>query len=272
RSRARATAAPRDRGARLARSRRGRRGRRSRRRRSRRARAISCRGRLLGGLGRLGRILLGLDLRPQGREVQPGRHDQAEHQGEQERSPDHTGMIARVRVCCRLGPVMPVLPVAASLPYAQSYFHLGKIEFIPLPIQWFGVIVAIGVIIGAAILRRYAEWHGVSDETIRGITGWVMIPGFIGAHLFDVIAYQWHDAQDDPILIIERGKGISSYGGFIGGGLGWAFYVWWKRLPPRLMSDIAIVGLLPAFSIGRIGCTVVSDHIGAAVASDKWYS
>jgi hypothetical protein len=48
--------------------------------------------------------------------------------------------------------------------------------------------------------------------------------------------------------------------------------VWWKRLPPRLFADISIVGLLPAFSIGRIGCTVVSDHIGAAVDPDKWYS
>src|SRR5262249_62368235 len=50
------------------------------------------------------------------------------------------------------------------------------------------------------------------------------------------------------------------------------FYVWWNRLPVRLMADISIVGLLPAFSIGRIGCTVVSDHIGSAVDPSQWYS
>ena len=66
--------------------------------------------------------------------------------------------------------------------------------------------------------------------------------------------------------------GISSYGGFIGGALGFAMYVWWKRLPARLFADITIVGLLPAFTIGRIGCTVVSDHIGAAVDPDSWYA
>jgi prolipoprotein diacylglyceryltransferase len=38
------------------------------------------------------------------------------------------------------------------------------------------------------------------------------------------------------------------------------------------MADICIVGLLPAFSIGRIGCTVVSDHIGAAVDRAAWYA
>lgn len=151
------------------------------------------------------------------------------------------------------------------------YFHLGALD-IGIPIQSFGVIVAAGVLIGAALLRRYGEWHGVSDEHIRGITGWVTVSGFIGAHLFDVLAYQWHDLVRDPLLLIQVWKGISSYGGFIGGAIGFAIYVWWKQLPVRMIADTTIVGLLPAFSIGRIGCTVVSDHIGAAVDASKWYA
>jgi phosphatidylglycerol:prolipoprotein diacylglycerol transferase len=163
-----------------------------------------------------------------------------------------------------------MLHSAASV-IGLPYFHLGSLD-VGIPIQSFGMIVAAGVLIGAALLRRYAEWHGVEDEHIRGLTGWITVTGFIGAHLFDVLAYQWHDLQSDPLLIVEVWKGISSYGGFIGGAAGFAFYVWWKRLPARLMADIAIVGLLPAFSIGRIGCTVVSDHIGAAVDTSKWYA
>ena len=31
---------------------------------------------------------------------------------------------------------------------------------------------------------------GMSDEQIRGLTGWITISGFIGAHLFDVLFYQ----------------------------------------------------------------------------------
>ncbi len=157
--------------------------------------------------------------------------------------------------------------LAAALPY----FHLGSLD-LGVPIQSFGVIVATGVLIGAALLRRYAEWHGVDDEHIRGITGWITVAGFIGAHVFDVIAYQWNDLMSDPWLILKVWSGISSYGGFIGGAAGFAIYVWWKRLPARLFADIGIVGLLPAFSIGRIGCTVVSDHIGAAVDPDRWYA
>jgi phosphatidylglycerol:prolipoprotein diacylglycerol transferase len=160
---------------------------------------------------------------------------------------------------------------AAALSTSLPYFHLGALD-VGIPIQSFGMIVAAGVLIGAALLRRYAEWHGVSDEHIRGLTGWVTVAGFIGAHVFDVVAYQWNDLKESPILFIELWKGISSYGGFIGGAIGFAIYVWWKRLPVRLMADITIVGLLPAFSIGRIGCTVVSDHIGAAVDRASWYA
>ncbi|HEU0033755.1 MAG TPA: prolipoprotein diacylglyceryl transferase family protein [Kofleriaceae bacterium] len=151
------------------------------------------------------------------------------------------------------------------------FFQLGSLN-VGIPIQAFGVIVATGVLIGAALLRRYAEWHGVADDHIRGLTGWITVTGFLGAHLFDVLAYQWDKLQDDPVLLVKVWDGISSYGGFIGGALGFAIYVWWKRLPARLMADIALVGLLPAFSIGRIGCAVVSDHIGAFVDADKWYA
>jgi phosphatidylglycerol:prolipoprotein diacylglycerol transferase len=159
----------------------------------------------------------------------------------------------------------------------MPYYHLGSIELPfsigPLhEIQWFGIIVAAGVLIGASLLRRYAEWHGVPDEHIRGLTGWITVAGFIGAHVFDVVAYQWSDLMEEPLLFFKVWSGISSYGGFLGGAMGFAFYVWWKRLPPRLMADIALVGLLPAFSLGRIGCTVVSDHIGAAVDPEKWYA
>lgn len=150
-------------------------------------------------------------------------------------------------------------------------FHLGALD-VGIPIQAFGVIVATGVLIGAALLRRYAEWHGVADEHIRALTGWVAISGFLGAHLFDCLFYNWSDVALHPLLLIEVWKGIASFGGFLGGAAGFAFYVWWKRLPPRLFADITIVGLLPAFTIGRIGCSTVSDHVGAHVDPSKWYA
>src|SRR5678816_200611 len=119
----------------------------------------------------------------------------------------------------------------------MPFFQLGSLG----PIQSFGIIVAAGVLIGASLLRRYAEWHGIEDEHIRGLLGWVTICGFIGAHEFDMIFYNWQKISDHTIvtpagwwpsflgtglypsnwpLPLKIWEGISSYGGFLGGAIG----------------------------------------------------
>jgi prolipoprotein diacylglyceryltransferase len=136
-----------------------------------------------------------------------------------------------------------------------------------LPIQPFGIIVATGVLIGAEVMRRYALKRGVDEDDLRSLTGWVVVTGFLGAHLFDVLAYEHDKLAKDPLILLKVWDGISSYGGFLGGAMGWWFYVWWKRLTPGMWADATVIGLLLGFSIGRIGCTLVHDHIGRATDS-----
>jgi len=143
------------------------------------------------------------------------------------------------------------------------FFELGSID-LGIKLQWFGILVATGVLIGASIMRKYTERFGCDDEDLRGITAWVVVSGFLGAHILDVLAYQQDELAKDPLILLKIWKGISSYGGFVGGAIGWTLFVWWRRLDAALWSDIAIVGLLPAFTIGRIGCSVVHDHMGRA--------
>lgn len=151
------------------------------------------------------------------------------------------------------------------------FIHVGT-RHLGIPIQPFGVIVAIGVLVGASLLQRFGKRCGFREEVLRGLTTWITVSGFLGAHLFDVIAYQPHELVRRPWVLLELWDGISSYGGFIGGAFGFALYVRSRRLAIASMADIAIVGLLPAFSIGRIGCSLVSDHIGAATDPGKWYA
>ena len=153
------------------------------------------------------------------------------------------------------------------MPCRSSNSGTSPSPIIGIDLQWFGIIVATGLLIGAGIMRRYGERHGIDDDDLRGMTAWVCIAGFAGAHWFDVLFYQNDATARDPWLIVEFWKGISSYGGFIGGALGWVVFQWWKRLQTGLWADITVVGLLPAFSIGRIGCTLVSDHVGAPTSN-----
>jgi phosphatidylglycerol:prolipoprotein diacylglycerol transferase len=155
---------------------------------------------------------------------------------------------------------------------AMPYFHVGSWDVFGFPLIGFGIIAACGVALGGALMRRYGEPRGAASDDIRGLFSWVFVGGIAGAHLFDLVVYQHADLARDPLLVVKFWAGISSFGGFIGGALAFALYIRKRRLPVRLFADVTMVGLLPAFSIARIGCTVVSDHIGAAVDPSRWYA
>ncbi len=149
------------------------------------------------------------------------------------------------------------------------FFELGHITIpgVGLKLQWFGILVASGVLIGVHVARKYGDRYKIDDEDLRGMTAWVVVSGFVGAHVFDVLAYQREKMAEDPLLLIKLWEGISSYGGFIGGALGWWAFQWWKRLTTGLWADLTVIGLMLGFTIGRIGCTVVHDHMGRATSS-----
>jgi len=141
------------------------------------------------------------------------------------------------------------------------FFELGHID-LGFKLQWFGILVATGVLLGVHIARKYADKFAIDDDDMRGMTGWVVVCGFIGAHVFDVLAYQQDELKKDPLLLLKIWKGISSYGGFIGGAIGWWTFQSMKRLQTGLWADITVIGLMIGFTIGRVGCSVVHDHMG----------
>jgi phosphatidylglycerol---prolipoprotein diacylglyceryl transferase len=153
--------------------------------------------------------------------------------------------------------------LGAGLERGLPFFSLPSLD-LPLPIHGFGLLLLTGVIIGSAVMRRYAERHAIAADDLRSLTSWVIATGFIGMHVFDVLLYQRGKLAEDPLLLLKFWSGISSWGGFVGGAAGYAWFVGRRRLPWGLYADTTIVGLLPAFTIGRIGCSFVHDHIGRA--------
>jgi phosphatidylglycerol:prolipoprotein diacylglycerol transferase len=163
---------------------------------------------------------------------------------------------------CREGTAATLGWCRVSLPYLEPPALPSVI-----PVHIFGLIVAVGVTIGAAVMRRYARRIGESEIDTRVVCGWVAVTGIIGAHVLDVVFYQPGEALRHPLVLLEVWTSISSYGGFVGGALGFAFITWRRKLRIARWADITIIGLLVAFSIGRAGCTVVHDHIGAETSS-----
>lgn len=140
------------------------------------------------------------------------------------------------------------------------------LPYFTVPELWifkpFGLLVATGVLVGANLIFRRVERTGLDPDHGRSMVTWAVVFGFIGAHVLDVIFYQPEALRRDPLLLIKLWAGISSYGGFVGGFLGWLWYMRRHRLPILAYGDSAIYGLAVGFTFGRAGCTIVHDHIG----------
>jgi phosphatidylglycerol:prolipoprotein diacylglycerol transferase len=118
------------------------------------------------------------------------------------------------------------------------------------------------------MLRRYALREGMQERQLNSLTLWVLVTGFMGAHLFDVVMYQQQRLADEGVLLVlSLWDGISSFGGFIGGAIGLGIAAHGHGFAFGTAADATGVGLLPGFTIGRVGCTLVHDHLGRATTS-----
>lgn len=155
-------------------------------------------------------------------------------------------------------------PVEPWEPFGPDGFQLAP----------FGFLVGIGIVLGTIIAGRRAKQLGLSERVVADVALWAVIPGFIGAHLVHQLVYYPHELVDhyvngqliegQPLKIFMIWKGISSFGGFIGGTLGVAWYFRkHKELPFLPYADAIIYGFAFAWIFGRLGCTTAFDHPGS---------
>jgi len=150
------------------------------------------------------------------------------------------------------------------IPYfPQPEFHL----FGPVTIHAFGAIVALAVIVGWQRIVARTRAKSLDPELVQDLMSYVVLSGFVVAHLYSVLAYFPREAMEHPLLLLKFWEDISSFGGFAGGLLGlWLFFRFKARdvdATTRLRYLDAIAYVFPfAWAIGRIACTVAHDHPG----------
>ncbi|HKA91282.1 MAG TPA: prolipoprotein diacylglyceryl transferase family protein [Haliangiales bacterium] len=150
------------------------------------------------------------------------------------------------------------------IPYftlADKTIYLG-----PVPIQWFGILVATGVILGVNLTRRRAKKLGYDADKLESFIWWMLACGFVVSHMFDVIVYYPETLVTEPWKLLFIWQSLSSFGGFLGAIIG---NLLWKRFKGRgqpilAFSDLILSVFPIAWTFGRIGCTVVHDHPGIA--------
>lgn len=91
----------------------------------------------------------------------------------------------------------------------------------PIKIYWYGIIIALAMLIGISLATKEAQKLGLEEDTMVDMALWAIPIGFIGARLYYVL-FKWDYYIQNPseIIAIWNG-GIAIYGGLIAG-CGWS--------------------------------------------------
>jgi phosphatidylglycerol:prolipoprotein diacylglycerol transferase len=142
------------------------------------------------------------------------------------------------------------------------YIEIPPIKAGPVEIYAFGILVMISILVANQVASMRAADYGFEKGDVQKAVLWVIVSGFIGAHLVDVFFYHPGRLFDDPLLLIKLNVGLSSFGGFLGAFVGVFIYAKRQGISFRAIMDPLSVGFVAGWPIGRMGCTLAHDHPG----------
>lgn len=133
-------------------------------------------------------------------------------------------------------------------------FRIGSFE-----ITSFGVMVAIGALVGLRIFARELARSGLPEDAVNAA-----IAGVLGGLLGAKVLWAIEHAGQEPFasLLFSRG-GMSWFGGFLGGIGAGLIVIRRHRLPVVRVLAAATPALAFGHAIGRIGCFLVGDDYGS---------
>ncbi len=124
-----------------------------------------------------------------------------------------------------------------------------------LDIHTYGVLVAMGFLVGLAVAARNAKIEGMNPELISDLGVWLVIGGMVGGKLFHIVFF-WNDFiagwSEEGIRSLR--EGFVFYGGFIGASVAGVIYSRIKKLSFWKVADCCAPGVAIGHAFGRMGC------------------
>jgi len=139
----------------------------------------------------------------------------------------------------------------------------------PLTIYSYGLMAAIGFLLGGYLLERELARVGRKKELAGTIIIAAIIGGIVGSKIYFLI--------ENPSLVKEdffgtvfSGAGLVWYGGLLGGLLAVTWSIRKKGLPFLLVGDLMAPILLMGQGMGRIGCFLAGDGCYGPPSDVPW--
>lgn len=126
-------------------------------------------------------------------------------------------------------------------------------ELLGLEVRWYGILIAMGVLIGAIIALREAKRLGLNEEIILDLLIWAVPLSLIGARLYYVI-FSWDLYRDNPIKALDiRSGGLAIHGVIITAIIVTIVFTRIKKVSFWTVVDACAPSLILAQGIGRWG-------------------
>ena len=132
--------------------------------------------------------------------------------------------------------------------------QVGKtITVFGFDIAYYGIVIAIAMIVGISIAMREARRTGQDPDIYLDMLMITMVTSVIGARIY-YVAFSRENYKDDLIQIFNtRNGGLAIYGGIIAGIITVYVFVKIKKMNFQQVADTVCMGLITGQIIGRWG-------------------
>jgi len=143
------------------------------------------------------------------------------------------------------------------------YRTFPTIDLGPVHLHTFGLFVALGLLLGSAVLVRHGARAGLDADALASLAWRIVLVGFVGARLAFVVSHASDFVHRAWAVVAVWEGGLEFSGGFIAAIV---VVLWWLRrhpeVPGLVLCDGVVLGLAPGLAVGRIGCYSVWEHLG----------
>ena len=155
-----------------------------------------------------------------------------------------------------------------SFPGLGLEFNPGQaLSLGPLTVHYYGVIIAVGLLLAAVYGLRRGKEFGLKQDTILDGVLWIVPFAVLCARLYYCI-FSWGEYAADPVRVLYIWEGgLAIYGGVIGAAIGVIVFCRIKKISLRSTLDLVALGFLIGQAIGRWGNFFNREAFGAATDS-----
>ncbi|MBE9167168.1 prolipoprotein diacylglyceryl transferase [Pleurocapsales cyanobacterium LEGE 06147] len=135
-------------------------------------------------------------------------------------------------------------------------------EIGPITVRWYGLLIALAILIGVTLSQYLAKRRGVKPELLGDLAIWLLLAAIPSARIYYVL-FEWQEYAQRPEDIIAIWKGgIAIHGAIIGGAIAAIIFARLNRVSFWQLSDLVVPSLVLGQAIGRWGNFFNSEAFG----------